>query len=122
MKPSEQIDKYISDLNDWRGEMVINLRKIIHEADSEIVEEWKWDTPVFTENGMVCAIGVFKDHVKLNFFKGVLLSDPHKLINAGFDSKAHRSINFSEGSTINESVLRELVYEAILINNPKKKI
>ncbi|CAN5165122.1 DUF1801 domain-containing protein [soil metagenome] len=116
MTPSESIDQQITSISDWRGALLTNLRKLIHEADPEITEEWKWDVPVFTHKGMVCAISAFKDHVKINFFKGAQLSDPHKLINNGFTSKAHRSIDFSENDTLNESGLKELIKEAVSLN------
>lgn len=118
--PSHEIDNYISGFDDWRNENLTKLRKLIHEADTEITEEWKWDVPVFTCKGMVCAISAFKDHVKINFFKGAQLSDQHKLINNGFDSKQHRAIDFSEGDKINEKALKELVKEAVALNTKKK--
>jgi len=116
MTPSEQIDKQIASLPGWCGELMSKLRKIIHDADPEIKEEWKWSTGVFTHNGMVCALGAFKDHVKINFFKGALLKDPHKLINAGLESKQHRSIDFHEGDTIDKSKLKDLIREAVNLN------
>ena len=70
MNASEQIDKQISELDDWRGKTISRLRKIVHDADPDIVEEWKWGTAVFSDSGMVCAVGAFKDHVKVNFFNG----------------------------------------------------
>lgn len=113
---SNLIDKQIASYSDWRGEVLKKLRKTIHDADPEIVEEWKWDTAVFTHNGMVCAISGFKDHVKINFFKGAKLKNVHKLINAGLESKAHRAIDFSEGDKINDSALRDLIREAVALN------
>lgn len=113
---SKKIDKYISEINDWRGELLSTLRNLIHETDPEIQEEWKWDVPVFTKNGMVCAISAFKDHVKINFFKGAKLNDPKKLLNNGFTSKQHRAIDFSNDSIINNEALKELIKEAICLN------
>jgi hypothetical protein len=106
---SQQIDNYISGLTDWRGKMVARLRKVIREAAPELAEEWKWDTPVWSYKGNVVAAGVFKDHVKLNFFKGASLDDPSHLFNAGLDAKASRSIDLSENEEFNESALRDLV-------------
>jgi len=97
------------------------LRRIIHEAAPAIVEEWKWDTPVFSQNGNVFALGNFQDHVKLNFFKGASLADPHHLFNAGLDAKATRAIDFSEGDKINEPALKELIREAVALNGSKGK-
>lgn len=122
MKPSEQseqIDNYIKGIADWRGDLLAKIRKLIREADPEIVEEWKWDVPVFVRGKMVCAISAFKDHVKINFFQGAKLSDPHKLINNGLESKMHRAIDFSQGDKINESALKELVQEAVGYNLKK---
>lgn len=119
MDASKQIDMYVKEFADWRGDVLFSLRKIILSADSAIVEEWKWDVPVFTKNGMVCAISGFKDHVKINFFKGANLPDPLNLFNNGFTSKAHRSIDFKNGDTINVSALKKLVREAISLNGKK---
>ncbi len=102
MNASELIDKQIADLADWRGELFTKLRKLIHEADPETTEEWKWDTAVWTHNGMICAVGGFKDHLKINFFQGAALLDPHKLFNAGLEAKKTRAIDFYENDKINE--------------------
>ncbi len=117
MDPSQLIDKHIKGFSDWRGEYLATLRRLIHEADSEIQEEWKWDVPVFVHNKMVCAISAFKDHVKINFFKGAQLKDEHGLINAGLDSKSHRSIDFREGDKIEEEKLKDLIREAAALND-----
>lgn len=87
MNASELIDKQIAELADWRGQLFVRLRNLIHEADPDITEEWKWGTGVWTHNGMVCAVAAFKDHLKVNFFQGALLIDPNKLFNAGLDAK-----------------------------------
>ena len=79
---SKLITQHIESLTDWRGKMLAQLRKLILEADPDMVEEWKWETPVWSHNGNVVAAGAFKDHVKLNFFKGASLKDPHGLFNA----------------------------------------
>lgn len=116
MTASELIDKRVVELNDWRGQLMIRIRKLIHEVDSEIVEEWKWDTPVFTHKGMVCALGAFKDHVRINFFKGASLADPKKLFNAGLEAKTSRGINLFEGDEIDEMVLKDLIRAAVDYN------
>lgn len=116
MNPSEQVDKQIANLPGWSGEIMTKLRQLIHEADHEIIEEWKRSTGVFTRNSMVCALGAFKDHVKVNFFQGASLKDPHKIINSGFESKNHRAIDFFEGDKINESALKHLISEAVNLN------
>ncbi len=113
MNPSELIDKRIADLSGWRGQLFARLRNLIHETDPDLKEEWKWDTAVWTHHGMVCSIGSFKDHLKINFFKGASLPDPHGLFNAGLDAKASRSIDLREGDTINEAALKELIRAAM---------
>ena len=97
------------------------LRRQILEAEPAIVEEWKWETPVWSLNGNVVAAGVFKDHVKLNFFKGASLPDPHGLFNAGLEAKTSRAIDFGEGDAVNDSALKELVRAAAALNGPKGK-
>lgn len=121
--PSQLITNQITELGDWRGKLIARLRKLILEADPDMTEEWKWDTAVWTHNGMVCSTGAFKDHVKLNFFKGASLKDPKHLFNAGLEAKATRAIDFSEGDKINEPALKELVRAAVAYNasSGKKK-
>ena len=119
MNPSELITKQIADLPDWRGQLFARLRKLILEVDPDIKEEWKWDTAVWSYKGLVCAVGAFKDHLKLNFFKGASLSDPHGLFNAGLDAKATRAIDFHKGDDIDESALKELVRAALDYNKAK---
>jgi hypothetical protein len=116
LTPSQHIDSYIKDLTDWRGKLMARLRKLILEAAPDLTEEWKWDTPVWSQKGNVVAAGVFKDHVKLNFFKGASLKDPNGLFNAGLDAKATRAIDFSEGDGVDEPALKELVRAAVAYN------
>lgn len=112
LNPSQRITNQIADLGDWRGAMLAHLRQLILEAVPGITEEWKWDTAVWAHKGLVCAAGVFKDHVKLNFFKGASLQDPQGLFNAGLEAKASRAIDFNEGDDINEPALKDLVRAA----------
>jgi hypothetical protein len=121
MNASELIDNRIEELGDWRGNVIARARKIIHEAAPEIVEEWKWDTPVWSQDGNVVAAGAFQDHVKLNFFKGASLEDPQHLFNAGLEAKATRAIDIREGDTINETALRDLIVAAVALNGSKTK-
>jgi len=121
LTPSQHIDKAINDLTDWRGKRMAQLRKLIHDASAEITEDWKWDTPVFACKGNVVAIGAFKDHVKLNFFKGASLADPKKLFNAGLEAKTSRSVDFSEDSKIDEAGLKDLIRAAVALNTAGKK-
>ena len=117
MKPSDQIDQHIGQLSDWRGDLMTKLRAIINQADAGLQEGWKWGTPVWTSNGNVVAIGAFKESVKLNFFKGASLPDPHRLFNGGLDAKASRSIDFVQGDRIDEKALTELVRAAVAENS-----
>ncbi|MEN9563783.1 MAG: hypothetical protein RIR73_2027 [Chloroflexota bacterium] len=121
LSPSKHIDKQIKDLPDWRGKVLARLRTLVLETSSEISEDWKWDTAVWVCNGNVVAGGVFKDHVKLNFFKGASLKDPKKLFNAGLEAKASRGIDFQEDSKIDEAALKALVLEAVAFNKAGKK-
>src|SRR5712692_1614127 len=118
MNASELIDKQIAELADWRGKTITKLRKIVHDADPGITEEWKWDTPVFTHDGLVVAVGAFKGNVKMNFFQGASLPDPKKLFNAGLDAKKTRAIDFHENAKINEVALKELIRAAVAQNAP----
>jgi hypothetical protein len=123
LTPSQHIDKMIKDLPDWRGKLLARLRKLIREASPELTEDWKWDTPVFAHKGNVVAVGIFKDHVKLNFFKGASLADPMELFNAGLEAKASRGIDLAEGDPIDEAALKDLIRAAVVLNisSGKKK-
>ena len=112
MAASDNIDKAIAELTDWRGERMFALRKLINDADSRLAEDWKWGTPVWTYKGHVCGIAAFKSHVKVNFFKGAALEDPKGLFNAGLDARDTRSIDIKETDTIDEAALQELIRAA----------
>jgi hypothetical protein len=116
LTPSQHIENHIASLADWRGEVLGRLRNLIREAAPELAEEWKWDTPVWSHQGNVVSAGAFKDHVKLNFFKGASLQDPAGLFNAGLDAKASRGIDFSKGDRIDEAPLKDLVRAAVKLN------
>lgn len=121
LTPSQQIDKQIGDLPDWRGKLLDRLRKLILSVSPDITEDWKWDTAVWVCGGNLVACGIFKEHVKLNFFKGASLKDPKKLFNAGLDAKSTRAIDFTEDSKVDEAALKELIREAIAVNMAGKK-
>lgn len=116
MKPSEKIDAKINSYQDWRKDMLSELRALINTTHPELTEDFKWNTAVWTHNGMVCSISGFKDHVKMNFFKGAFLADPTGVFNSGLDSKEHRSINFSESDKLDTKAIKELLQEAVLYN------
>jgi len=121
MTASQHIDNHIKELPDWRGKMLARLRKLILDAAPDLTEEWKWDTPVWSHKGNVVAGGVFKDHVKLNFFKGASLDDPKGLFNAGLEAKATRAIDFNESDEIDEFALKDLVRAAVAHNTSGNK-
>ena len=121
MNASEQIDQQIANLADWRGARLAQLRALILEAAPGITEEWKWNTGVWTQGGMVCSLGAFKDHVKVNFFKGASLEDPHGLFNAGLEAKATRAIDLSEGDAVDEQAFKDLVQTAVAYNQRGRK-
>lgn len=121
MTPSQHIDIFIKELTDWRGKWVAQFRTLILKTAPEVTEDWKWGVPVWVCNGNVVAAGVFKDHVKLNFFKGASLPDPKKLFNAGLDAKATRAIDIAENDTINKAALKELIRAAVELNKAGKK-
>lgn len=116
------IDKRIKELGDWRGEMFAKVRQIIHEADPEIVEEWKWvratnpGTPVFSHGGIVCTGEVYKNAVKLTFAKGAALKDPSGLFNSSLEGNVRRAIDIHEGEKINEAALKGLIRAAVALN------
>lgn len=120
MDASELIDKRIAELADWRGKMLARIRKLVHEAAPDIVEEWKWDTPVWVHNGNVLAAGAFQDHLKINFFYGALLED-HHLFNAGLDAKTTRAIDLYEKDKLDEASLKKLIRSAVELNGTKPK-
>ena len=120
METSEKIDNLVAELGDWRGQRVAHLRRLIGEAAPELSEEWKWNTPTWSYKGNVLAVGVFKEHVKINFFKGPALDDAHGLFNAGLDAKTMRSIDIHEGDTIDEAALSELIRAAVALNGARK--
>ncbi len=114
--PSQLITNHIAQLADWRGKRLARLRKLILAVDPDMVEEWKWGTPVWSHKGNVVSAGAFQDHVKINFFKGASLPDPHGLFNAGLEARATRAIDLHEGDKLNEPALKELVRAAIAYN------
>jgi hypothetical protein len=118
---SQQISDYITGLDDWRGAILAQIREIVLEAAPGLTEEWKWGTPVWSQNGLVCAASAFKDHVKINFFKGPSLKDPKGMFNAGLDAKTMRSIDFHKRDKIDTAGLAALVKEAVAFNETSRK-
>ncbi|RJT41975.1 DUF1801 domain-containing protein [Mesorhizobium waimense] len=115
--PSQLIDARISELGDWRGEMLSRLRALIKEADPEVVEEWKWrGVPVWEHAGMICTGETYKAVVKMTFAKGASLEDPSGLFNSSLEGNTRRAIDFHEGETINEEALKALIRAAVALN------
>jgi hypothetical protein len=116
------IDQKIKELGDWRGKTLARVRAIIHEADPEIVEEWKWakatspGTPVWSHGGIVCTGETYKDHVKMTFAKGAALPDPSRLFNSSLEGNVRRAIDIHEGEKINAAALKELIRAAVALN------
>jgi hypothetical protein len=122
MKPSEQIDRMIAGLTDWRGKTFASVRKSILAADPEIVEEWKWmGSPVWSRDGMIAVANAHKEKVKVTFSHGAKFADPDKLFNAGLGGNLWRAIDFFEGDKVNARALKNLVRAAIDYNQSKLK-
>src|SRR5882724_2185697 len=114
---SALIDERIKKLGDWRGKTLAKVRDLIHSADPEIVEEWKWmGTPVFSHGGIVCTGETYKHVVKMTFAKGAALKDPAGLFNSSLDGNVRRAIDIREGEKINEAALKRLIREAVGLN------
>jgi hypothetical protein len=114
---SALIDARINELGDWRGKMLAKVRAIIHEADPEVVEEWKFmGTPVFSHGGIVCTGETYKSVVKMTFAKGAWLEDPAGLFNSSLDGNVRRAIDIREGEKINEAALKDLIRAAVTLN------
>ena len=119
---SALIDQKIKDLGDWRGKTLAKVREIVHAADPEIVEEWKWvrpshpGTPVFSHGGIVCTGETYKNVVKATFAKGAALKDPSGLFNSSLDGNVRRAIDIHEGDKVDETALKDLVRAAVALN------
>jgi hypothetical protein len=118
--PSELISKRIADLADWRGETLARMRKLIQQADPDVVEEWKWrGVPVWSHDGILCTGESYKQVVKLTFAKGASLADPTHLFNSSLEGNMRRAIDIHEGETVNASAFKALIREAIALNKSK---
>ena len=121
MKASDLISRRIAELGDWRGKTLGRMRKLIKEADPEVVEEWKWmGTPVWSHDGILCTGESYKDKVKLTFAKGAFLEDPAGLFNASLDGNMRRAIDIHEGEKVDGTAFKALVREAIDHNSAGK--
>jgi hypothetical protein len=113
---SRLIDAKIQGLGDWRGEMLSRLRALIKQADPKVVEEWKWETPVWSHDGLICTGETYKNVVKMTFAKGASLDDPAGLLNSSLEGRVRRAIDFREGDKVNEKALKALIRAAVVLN------
>ena len=113
---SQLIDKRIKALEDWRGATLARLRGLIKDADPDVVEEWKWDVPVWSHDGIICTGESYKNTVKLTFAKGAELKDPKKLFNSSLEGNVRRAIDFREGEKVDETSFKALIREAVKLN------
>lgn len=117
---SQLIDARIKELADWRGETLGRVRALIKEADPQVVEEWKWDVPVWSHDGILCTGESYKSVVKMTFAKGASLKDPSRLFNSSLNGNTRRAIDFRAGDKLNEKALKALVREAVKLNQSRK--
>jgi len=118
---SELISKRIAELKDWRGKTLARMRKLIKQADPEVVEEWKWmGTPIWSHDGIICTGESYKNHVKLTFAKGASLEDPDRLFNSSLEGNVRRAIDIHEGEDVDESAFKTLVRRAVALNSSVK--
>ena len=119
---SALIDQRIAELGDWRGETLSRMRKLIQEADPEVVEEWKWmGTPVWSHDGIICTGESYKAIVKLTFAKGASLKDPARLFNSSLDGNTRRALDIHEGEEVDASAFKALIHAAIALNTSGAK-
>jgi hypothetical protein len=118
--PSQLIDAKIKELGDWRGKTLARIRKVIQQADPDVVEEWKWSVPVWSHDGILCTGETYRSAVKMTFPKGASLKDPSKLFNSSLEGNVRRAIDFHEGDKINEKALKALIRAAVALNQSKK--
>jgi hypothetical protein len=118
--PTELIDKRIADLPDWRGEKLAQLRRLIHEALPDVVEEWKWGKPVWSSNGILCTGEVYKAAVKTTFPQGAALDNETSLFNSSLEGNVRRAIDFFEGEAVDEEAFKNLIRAAATLNGSKK--
>jgi len=114
--PSALIDARIEDLGDWRGEMLSRIRALIKEADPEVTEEWKWENPVWSHNGLICTGEAYKKVVKMTFAKGAALKDPSGLFNSSLEGNVRRAIDVHEGDRVDGKALKALIRSAVALN------
>ena len=117
---SELISQRIAELGDWRGETLSRMRKLISEADPDVVEEWKWNNPIWSHDGIICTGESYKSAVKLTFAKDASLKDPASLFNSSLEGNARRAIDIHDGEKVDESAFKALVRQAVALNSSGK--
>lgn len=120
-QPSKLIDARIKELGDWRGTTLAHLRALIRQALPDVVEEWKWNVPVWSKDGIICTGETYKKAVKLTFAKGAAVKDPGKLFNSSLEGNTRRAIDFPEGAVVNEEAFKTLIRAAAAVNAAKAK-
>ena len=116
---SAMIDERIEELGDWRGELLGQLRALIREADADVVEEWKWNVPVWSHDGIICTGESYKKAVKLTFAKGAAIKDPKGLFNSSLEGNTRRAIDFHESDEIDEAAFKALIRAAVKVNKSR---
>jgi len=116
------IDARIEELDDWRGEMLARLRTLIKQADAKVVEEWKWGTPLWSHDGIICTGEIYKDKVKTTFAKGASLKDPLGLFNSSLGGGTRRAIDFQEGEKVKTTAFKALIRAAVKLNTSQTKV
>jgi hypothetical protein len=117
---SDLISKRIAELDDWRGETLGRMRKLIKQADPDVAEEWKWMNPIWSHDGIICTGESYKNHVKLTFAKGASLKDPTRLFNSSLDGNVRRAIDIHDGEAVDASAFKALVRQAVALNASDK--
>jgi hypothetical protein len=118
--PSKLIDARIKELDGWRGKTLARLRAVIKQADPDVVEEWKWNVPVWSHDGIICTGETYKSAVKLTFARGASVKDPAKLFNSSLEGNTRRAIDFKEGDEIDADALKALIRAAVAVNKSAK--
>ena len=119
--PSRLIDERIEELDDWRGKLLARIRAVIKQADPEVVEEWKWEVPVWSHHGLICTGEAYKNVVKMTFARGASLPDPSGLFNSSLEGNTRRAVDFREGQEIDEKALKTLIRAAAALNTSGRK-
>jgi hypothetical protein len=119
LTPTQLIDYRIKELGDWRGKLLSEIRALINAADPQVVEDWKWNIPVWSHDGLICTGETYKEHVKITFARGAKIPDPKGVFNASLDGNARRALDLYEGDKIPKVAFKSLIEEAVKLNQSK---